>query len=134
MASSAGKSQTPALMYARPLRSYLTLVVAYVLLGAFCTTANLAAQWVKYPTAGVPRKADGSVDMSASTPRLANGKPDFSAIWAAGEPYVPDQHQLTPEQTATRRDARPSKADRPVDPGEINGGREMSDIGIDLPG
>jgi hypothetical protein len=38
-------------------------------------------QWVRYPTAGMPRKADGTPDLSAPTPRLPDGKPDFSGIW-----------------------------------------------------
>ena len=41
------------------------------------------AQWVHYPTAGVPRKADGSPDLTAPAPRLSDGKPDFSGIWHA---------------------------------------------------
>ena len=47
---------------------------------------------------------------------------------------MPDQHQLHPAQAVTRRDQQDSADDKPVDPGEINGGRQMSDIGIDLPG
>jgi hypothetical protein len=38
-------------------------------------------QWLHYPTAGVPRKADGSPNLTAPAPRLADGKPDFSGIW-----------------------------------------------------
>jgi len=117
-----------------PARGPLLIAAALVCLGALILPRSLAAQWVKYPTADVPRRADGSVNMAAPTPRLGNGRPDFSGIWAAGERYVPDQHQLTPDQVETRRGQRNSKDDKPVDPGEINGGRQMSDIGIDLPG
>ena len=39
------------------------------------------AQWLKYPTAGVPRAADGKPNMSAPAPRTSDGKPDFSGIW-----------------------------------------------------
>jgi hypothetical protein len=41
----------------------------------------LHAQWVNYPTAGVPRTADGKPDLAASCPRTADGKPDFSGLW-----------------------------------------------------
>src|ERR1700689_2576709 len=69
-------------------RRYEALVtVAFVILGTPLASTHLAAQWLKYPTAGVPRKADGKVDMAALPPRLADGKPDFSGIWTTGEPF-----------------------------------------------
>ena len=40
----------------------------------------LWAQW-NYPTAGIPRTADGKPDLSAPAPRTADGKPDFSGTW-----------------------------------------------------
>ncbi len=43
--------------------------------------ASLHAQWLKYPTAGVPRLADGRPNLSAPAPRVADGKPDLSGIW-----------------------------------------------------
>jgi hypothetical protein len=41
----------------------------------------LAAQWVSYPTPGIPRTADGKPNLSAPTPRTSDGKPDLSGIW-----------------------------------------------------
>jgi len=43
--------------------------------------ASLFAQWVDYPTAGVPRTADGKPDLAAPAPRGADGRPDFSGMW-----------------------------------------------------
>ena len=40
----------------------------------------LAAQW-NYPTAGIPRTADGKPNLSAPAPRTADGKPDFTGTW-----------------------------------------------------
>ena len=41
----------------------------------------LKAQWVKVQTPGMPRTADGKVNLSAPTPKSADGKPDLSGIW-----------------------------------------------------
>ena len=41
----------------------------------------LAAQWLNYPTAGVPRTAAGKPDLLAPAPRTADGKPDLSGVW-----------------------------------------------------
>jgi hypothetical protein len=40
-----------------------------------------AAQWINYPTPGIPRTPDGKPDLSAPVPRTADGKPDLSGLW-----------------------------------------------------
>jgi len=48
-----------------------------------CAIATSAfAQWLKYPTAGVPRTSNGAPNLEAPVPRTADGKPDFSGMWA----------------------------------------------------
>src|SRR6266571_5712530 len=49
--------------------------------GAFIYASPLAAQWLKYPTAGVPRSGDGKPNLTAPAPRTREGKSDFSGIW-----------------------------------------------------
>lgn len=47
-----------------------------------CALASpLSAQWLDYPTPGIPRLADGKPDRAAPTPRTSDGKPDLSGIW-----------------------------------------------------
>src|SRR5678816_1300704 len=44
------------------------------------------AQWLNYPTPGVPRLPDGKPNLSAPAPRTADGKPDLSGIWSGAGP------------------------------------------------
>src|SRR5262249_52968446 len=43
--------------------------------------AVLPAQWLDFKTPGIPRTKDGKPNLSAPTPHLAGGKPDFSGLW-----------------------------------------------------
>ena len=41
--------------------------------------ARMFGQWPLYPTAGVPKTADGKPDLTAPAPRTPEGKPDLKA-------------------------------------------------------
>ena len=91
---------------------------------------------MKYPTAGVPRKADGKVDMSAPSPRMADGKPDFSGIWTTGEPNRPGPEACrVPRSRPGPKDPQsPNDAQILATPAAIAASRQMANIGVDLPG
>jgi len=47
---------------------------------AFLSTGAYA-QWLDFPTPGIPRTPDGKPNLSAPVPRTADGKPDLSGVW-----------------------------------------------------
>jgi len=62
------------------------LVVAFFTISM---TAAAAAQWINYPTAGVPRLPNGTVNLNAPAPKVPGGRPDFSGLWT-GARTMPD--------------------------------------------
>jgi hypothetical protein len=46
------------------------------------------AQWLKFPTSGVPRTPDGKPNLSAPAPKTADGKPDLSGVWEVRPGYT----------------------------------------------
>jgi hypothetical protein len=59
-------------------------ILAVILL---CPTATTHAQWVNYRIPGVPRTADGKVNLTAPAPKLPDGKPDLSGTWESEYGY-----------------------------------------------
>jgi hypothetical protein len=41
----------------------------------------VTAQWLKQPTPGVPRTADGKANLAGPRPRTADGKTDLAGVW-----------------------------------------------------
>jgi hypothetical protein len=61
-----------------------------IALVAAVSSAN--AQWLHYPERHTPLKHDGSPDLTAKTPRAANGTPDLSGVWQI-EPPPPGEFE-----------------------------------------
>jgi len=112
------------------------MAAGLVALVALMASPDLGAQWVSYPTAGVPRKADGTINMSAPAPRMADGKPDLSGIWTTAEPNVRRAGTLSSprEQGGGPAPQTSDEAQRPANPAAITASRQMANIGVDIPG
>jgi hypothetical protein len=59
----------------------LLLRHSWILIALAAAPACIEAQWINYPTAGIPRTPDGKPNISAPAPRTADGKPDLSGLW-----------------------------------------------------
>jgi hypothetical protein len=54
------------------------------ILCAVALAVSAKAQWLNYPTPGLPRTANGKPNLTAPSPRAPGGKPDFSGLWMLG--------------------------------------------------
>ena len=91
-------------------------VLVFTSIISFCAPSIGVAQWLHYPTADVPKKADGKPDLTAPAPQLPDGKPDFSGLW-----HVTERNPCNPSRVGACAT-------------EIGGSPLARDLGRELPG
>jgi len=58
--------------------------IAVILTISAIYAPSMSAQWLKTPTAGIPRDASGKPNLTAAAPRAADGRADLSGLWQLG--------------------------------------------------
>ena len=91
------------------------MITRIQILAIILAAPALRAQWLNYPTAGVPRLPNGQPNLSAPAPRTPEGKPDLSGLWEPATPAAVNGSStfLT---------------------GDLPGDRQFSGIGVNVPG
>jgi len=80
-------------------------VLVATALASLCVS-SLAAQWLDYPTPGVPRTRDGKPRLDARAPQAADGHPDLTGVW---------MHEVTTAEELKRLFGAPVEDEARVD-------------------
>jgi len=79
-----------------PKHTRLSLVGIAAMAAVAVFSEPAVAQWLNYPTPGIPRTPDGKPNLTAPTPRTTSGKPDLTGLWNMfnnGADLKPDEVQ-----------------------------------------
>jgi len=89
-------------------------IALLVIAGMLCFGAvPLRAQWINYPVPGVPRTADGKVNLTAPTPKALDGKPDLSGVWESAPEYFYNlANDLKPDEVVMQPWAKTLQTER----------------------
>ncbi|MGH9593537.1 MAG: hypothetical protein ACRD5L_10630, partial [Bryobacteraceae bacterium] len=71
----------------KPSHAVVGVIAVAVVLAAL--PGRLSSQWPDYPTARVPRDANGKPILDGPTPKASDGHPDLSGVWQNGRGGVP---------------------------------------------
>jgi hypothetical protein len=71
-------------------RCLTTALATGTLLVALFAALPTSAQWLDYPTAGIPRLPDGKPNLAAAVPRTPDGKPQLMGLWRPAPGMVGD--------------------------------------------
>jgi hypothetical protein len=93
-----------------------------IIVAVVAVCGPVSAQWLHYPTPGIPRTPDGKPNLSAPAPKTRDGKPDLSGIWVAADnrhladladgvevPMLPWAAALSKERTEQLAKGHPSE-------------------------
>ena len=74
----------------------MTRAISLLVCCFFAGAVAAQAQWVDYPSKGIPRTANGKPNLSAPPPKTPNGKISIAGIWQRIPPKTPPRPAGTP--------------------------------------
>jgi len=83
---------------------------------AWALTIPAGAQWLTYPTPGIPRTSDGTPNLTAPAPRMSDGTADLSGIWLRVLPAIAGPVYTGVTIGPSLRDWMPAGAEIPMQP------------------
>src|SRR5215471_5145516 len=82
----------------------------------FIVAPAFPAQWLHYPTPGIPRTKDGKPLLTAPAPKTRDGKPDLSGIWMMVYPKDAFARLVKERVGPNLRDLMPEGTEIPLQP------------------